>query len=57
MNPALQKLYFKSFMTLRPGKFVTFTLSDTEYISNICDILQILDFIEQCLFLFITIIY
>ena len=57
MNPALQKLYFKSFMTLRPGKFVTFTLSDTEYISNICDILQILDLIEQCLFLFITIIY
>ena len=57
MNPALQKLYFKSFMTLRPGKFATFTLSGIEYISNICNILQILDFIEQCLFLFITIIY
>jgi len=32
MNPALQKLYFKSFMTLRPGKSVTLTSSGTENI-------------------------
>ena len=54
MNPALQKLYFKSFMTLRPDKCVTLTSSGIE---NIYSYVIFFDFIEQCFFLFITIIY